>query len=66
MHAAPAHGVCAWLNLNAVHVYQDIIERTQLSFVNQMRLGPGIAKNEALKENLFMVLISILNQIPIL
>ena len=60
------HGVCAWLALNAVHVYQDIIERTQLSFVNQMRLGPGIAKNEALKENLFMVLISILNQIPIL
>jgi MoxR-like ATPase len=58
-------GVCAWLNLTAVHIFQDIIERTQLSFVNQMRLGPGIAKNEALKENLFMVLISVLNQIPI-
>jgi hypothetical protein len=58
-------GVCAWLNFTAVHTFQDTIERTQLSFVNQMRLGPGIAKNEALKENLFMVLISILNQIPI-
>eukprot|EP00928_Gymnodinium_smaydae_P026162 TRINITY_DN20620_c1_g3_i2.p1 TRINITY_DN20620_c1_g3~~TRINITY_DN20620_c1_g3_i2.p1 ORF type:complete len:2734 (+),score=683.56 TRINITY_DN20620_c1_g3_i2:907-8202(+) len=39
---------------------------TQYEFVSQMDLGEGIALNEALRENLFMLLVSIMNQIPIL
>ena len=38
---------------------------TQHAFVQQMNLGEGIALNEALCENLFMILVSLLNQIPI-
>jgi E3 ubiquitin-protein ligase RNF213 len=42
-----------------------MIVQTQRSFVERMNLEEGIALNEALCENLFMIMISILNQIPI-
>lgn len=55
---------CAWLNLEAVAFY-TILEDTQRDFVQQFSLGEGIALNEAILENLFMILISVLNEIPI-
>ena len=45
--------------------FVQIVESTQKYFVQQMNLGQGIALNEALCENLFMLLVSVLNQIPI-
>ena len=42
------------------------IEDTQNPFVEPMDLGEDIALNEALHENLFMLLVSIMNQVPIL
>jgi len=55
---------CTWLNLDA-HSFVQVLEETQREFVSVMNLGDGIALNEALCENLFMILCSILNQIPI-
>lgn len=55
---------CTWLNLDARSFIQ-VLEETQREFVSVMNLGEGIALNEALCENLFMILCSILNQIPI-
>ena len=55
---------CAWLNLDATK-FNTILEDTQRDFVKQFALGEGIALNEAILENLFMILISVLNQIPI-
>jgi hypothetical protein len=67
--AAPAYGYpqkakCAWLKLEA-GAFTTILEDTQREFVSVMNLGEGIALNEALCENLFMILCSILNKIPI-
>ena len=42
-----------------------VIEDVQRSFVEQMKFPAGIALNEALCENVFMMLVSVLNQIPI-
>jgi hypothetical protein len=42
-----------------------VLEQTQREFVSKMNLEEGIALNEALCENLFMIMVSILNQIPI-
>eukprot|EP00397_Hematodinium_sp_SG-2012_P000011 GEMP01000011.1.p1 GENE.GEMP01000011.1~~GEMP01000011.1.p1 ORF type:complete len:5020 (+),score=1237.73 GEMP01000011.1:156-15215(+) len=41
------------------------LKRYQLRLVRPMVLGEGIALNEALRENLFMLLVSVMNQIPI-
>ncbi|KAH3751698.1 hypothetical protein DPMN_186267 [Dreissena polymorpha] len=43
----------------------DIIKDAQSDFLNRMDLPPGTAKNTALKENVFMILVCILNRIPI-
>ena len=56
----------AWLRLEGESELHEILVHTQLEFVSQMELGEGIALNEALRENLFMLLVSIMNQIPIL
>lgn len=55
---------CPWLKLEA-NSFVAILEETQREFVSVMNLGEGIALNEALCENLFMILCSILNKIPI-
>ena len=55
---------CSWLELDA-RSFQSTLENTQKAFVSQMKLPDGIALNEALCENLFMILVSILNLIPI-
>lgn len=55
---------CRWLNLD-FSSFISILEETQREFVSMMNLGDGIALNEALCENLFMILCSVLNQIPI-
>jgi hypothetical protein len=56
----------AWLTLDSEHELTQMLIQTQHEFVSQMELGEGIALNEALRENLFMLLVSIMNQIPIL
>ena len=58
------HSKCTWLSLDP-HSFSKVLEDTQLEFVSAMKLGKGIALNEALCENLFMILCSILNKIPI-
>merc|ERR1719284_1354273 len=56
----------AWLKLDNANELNTILIETQYEFVSQMELGEGIALNEALRENLFMLLVSVMNQIPIL
>ena len=55
---------CTWLTLTADGIL-DTITAVQRSFVNRMKFPAGIALNEALCENVFMILVSTLNQIPI-
>ena len=69
-YAAPGGGLgytrpkCPWLKLE-MNTFVSNLEETQREFVSVMNLGDGIALNEALCENLFMILCSILNKIPI-
>ena len=60
----PYRAQCRWLNLDAESFYQ-IIQEVQMQFTTHMNVDEGIALNEDLCENLFMILISVLNQIPI-
>ena len=60
------------VSLEAVHwlsftdkSFKEEVERVQNHFVSNMTVGEGIARNEALCENLFMILVSVLNKIPI-
>ncbi|MDC0366871.1 ATP-binding protein [bacterium] len=53
-----------WLKLTCQSFANDIY-RVQCSFVSHMNVGKGIAVNEALRENLFMLLVSVMNRIPI-
>jgi len=55
---------CQWLDMTG-KFFKDTLRDIQVSFVKHMNLGEGIALNEALLENLFMLLISLLNYIPI-
>jgi hypothetical protein len=55
-----------WLELDNANEFNSMLIKTQREFVSEMDLGEGIALNEALRENLFMLLVSIMNQIPIL
>jgi hypothetical protein len=65
LSAEPAHAALApWLRIDRVH-FVATLEKTQKSFVKHMHLSDGIALNEALCENLFMMLVSVLNTIPI-
>jgi MoxR-like ATPase len=54
------------LKLQSKASFGQLLERAQHTIVSQMHLGDGIALNEALRENLFMLLVSVMNQIPIL
>lgn len=53
-----------WLDLSSTSFMQEV-ERVQTYFVSNMKVGDGIARNEALCENLFMILVSVLNKVPI-
>eukprot|EP00466_Bigelowiella_natans_P005499 jgi/Bigna1/142947/aug1.74_g17655 len=65
MRRVPKYGPrCTWLDLNA-RVFGKTVDEVMRSFVRHVHLGPGIALNDALLENLFMIMVSILNQIPI-
>lgn len=55
---------CKWLSLTPRGIHK-VIEDGQRSFVEKMKFPDGIALNEALCENVFMMLVSVLNQIPI-
>ena len=54
---------CTWLTLTADGIAET--DAVQRSFVDRMKFPSGIALNEALCENVFMILVSTLNQIPI-
>jgi len=56
----------AWLDFMSPQSVESQLVEVQFEFVSQMKLGEGIALNEALRENLFMLLVSMMNQIPIL
>jgi energy-coupling factor transporter ATP-binding protein EcfA2 len=55
---------CYWLELSS-DTFHSVLFDAQRGFAVEMNLGVGIALNEALLENLFMLLVSILNEIPI-
>jgi hypothetical protein len=57
--------MCTWLQMGDANAFKATVASVQRSFVSHMRLPDGIALNEALLENLFMILISILNRFPI-
>ena len=59
-------GAMEWLHLADANELNKMLIDTSFEFVSQMDLGEGIALNEALRENLFMLLVSVMNQIPIL
>jgi len=48
----------------AVHM-QTFVEEEQEAFLHCMELPPGTAKNAALRENVFLITVCILNKIPI-
>jgi hypothetical protein len=62
--AVPHQTDAPWLQLDAQQ-FREVLKDVQGSLVGHMKLGEGIAPNEALCENLFMTLVSILNDIPI-
>ena len=45
-----------WLDLSSAQDLEAQMVTTQLEFVREMDLGAGIALNEALRENIFMLL----------
>lgn len=63
-YAWQAASSCEWLRLDE-QGFNGVLSETQRQFTAEFNVGEGIAKNEALCENLFMILISVLNQIPI-
>ena len=60
----PGKDYCTWLNLTPSS-FEEVLQEVQKSFVSNMKFPKGIALNEALCENVFMILVSVLNQIPI-
>ncbi|XP_066278598.1 uncharacterized protein [Branchiostoma lanceolatum] len=47
------------------HEIEDVIHREQLDLLDRMELPEGTAKNGALCENVFVLLVCILNRIPV-
>ena len=60
----PGKDYCRWLDLTPKS-FEQVLQEVQKSFVSNMKFPKGIALNEALCENVFMILVSVLNQIPI-
>ena len=46
-------------------IFSAIIRMEQEDYLRRMELPPGTAKNAALRENVFVMLVSILNRIPV-
>ncbi|CAM9251391.1 unnamed protein product, partial [Phaeothamnion confervicola] len=56
----------AWLRLpHGEDTFRETLRRGETRLIKCVRLGPGIAPNAALRENLFMLAASVLNGIPI-
>ena len=51
---------------NIINNFQDFLEIEQDYLINQMELGKGIGKNSILKENLFLIFVSVLIKIPLI
>jgi hypothetical protein len=65
-YSQPEYGPrCTWLELEDPRAFQTVVFDVQKQFVKHLKISDGIALNEALLENLFMILVSILNRIPI-
>ena len=45
--------------------FATVLAEEQLDYLQRMELPPAIALNEALRENVFVILVCILNQIPV-
>lgn len=53
------------LHLNSEEIIKKIIVGQQNDILNRMELPLGTAKNTALRENVFVILVCILNRIPV-
>jgi MoxR-like ATPase len=58
------HTDAPWMKIDQKE-FVKVVDQMQTELVEHMNRPDGIALNEALKENLFMLLVSVLNQIPI-
>ena len=52
-------------NFTRAQNFVDVLEREQALYCDNMVLDKGIAKNKALRENVFVVVVSLLNKIPV-
>lgn len=62
---AASSEMMADLQLNDEESIKKIIVDQQNDILNRMELPPGTAKNTALRENVFVILVCILNRIPV-
>lgn len=53
------------LNRISAKRYLQILDKEQRDILNRMELPPGIAKNKALVENVFVTFVCLLNHIPV-
>ena len=53
------------LSTLTVDEFNEIVTKEQRGYLDDMQIPPGIAKNTALLENVFVVMVCILNRIPI-
>jgi len=59
---------CASILYNSKNRFTELVEivkKEQMDFLNRMEIPQGIAKNPALCENVFVLLVCILNRIPV-
>ena len=45
---------------------QDLLDAEQQEYLDRMEIPPGVAVNQALRENVFVALVCILNRFPVL
>jgi len=53
------------INMNIKH-FSDFLELEEDYLIDQIDLGPGIGKNQLLKENLFLLFLSVCTKIPLI
>ena len=53
------------INSVSAELFQNILEYEQIGYLEQMELPAGIAKNTSLMENVFVLLVCILNVLPV-
>ena len=62
----PSFGpMCLWLQLSNPDMIEAVITDVQKNFVSHMKLPECIALNDALLENVFVIMVSILNKLPV-